>query len=205
MTHHLPRVELKFTMQRTLVLSLASLLVSLLASARADDAKHPERISLGEGAVSLPVPQGWVAKQPRVRFIEHEFEVPPAEGDERPARVTMMGAGGSVEANIDRWAAQFSQPDGSSTREKLKTKKLKVEGQDVTLVDISGTYDDKPAPQVPGPGVQRENYRMLAAIIQTHEGDRPTGNYFIKLYGPAKTVEAQDPKFVKMIEELKTK
>ncbi len=53
----------------------------------------------------------------QTRIVEHEFAIPAAEGDKADGRFTIMAAGGSVDANIDRWYAQFSQPDGGSTKE----------------------------------------------------------------------------------------
>jgi hypothetical protein len=171
-------------------------------ASRADDAKKEADVAtIGDGAFSMNVPEGWVRKQPKVNFIEHEFEVPAAEGDEKPGRVTIMGAGGSIDDNIARWAGQFSQPDGSETSDKLKTRKATVAGQDVTFVDIRGTYEDKAGPFVPGPGVKREKYRMLAAIIST----KKAGNYFIKFYGPENTITGQEANFIKMIEGLQAK
>jgi hypothetical protein len=172
------------------------------ATARAEDAKKEAQVvAIGEGAFEMPVADGWVRKEPKVRIIEHEFEVPPAAGDEKPGRVTIMGAGGSIDDNIARWAGQFSQPDGSETGDKLKTRKATVAGQDVTFVDIRGTYEDKAGPFVPGPGVKRENYRMLAAIIST----KKAGNYFVKFYGPENTITGQEANFMKMIEGLQAK
>jgi len=168
----------------------------LPAAARADGT-----VELAEGQLSLPVPDGWARKQPRVNIIDAEFEIPAAEGDEKPGRATIMGAGGSIEDNINRWAGQFTQPDGSNTADKVKTRKLEAAGQPITLVDITGTYEDKAGPFVPGPGVQRPNYRMLAAVIET----KKAGNYFIKFYGPQKTISGQEAAFTKMLEGLKTK
>jgi hypothetical protein len=112
--------------------------------------------------------------------------------------MTVMGAGGSVEANIERWYGQFSQPDGGSTKDKSSTKTLKVAGRDVTLVDIAGTYKDSPGgPFAGGKAIDRPEYRMLAAIV---EG--PDGSYFLKFYGPAATVEKHADGFRKMIEGM---
>ncbi len=160
------------------------------------------KFTIGDGAYQMTAPAGWVRKQPRTKIVEHEFEIPPATGDENPGRATVMGAGGSIDDNIDRWAGQFTQPDGSGTREKhTKTKKFTIAGQDVTVVEIDGTYEDKPIPFAPGPGTPRPDYRMLSAIVQT----KKAGNYFIKFYGPAKTVAASEAGFMKMLEGLEAK
>ena len=57
-------------------------------------------------------------------------------------------------------------------------KKIKVAGEEVHLVDLSGTFKDQRGPMAPA--VERPKYRMLAAIIAAE----PAGNYFIKFYGP---------------------
>ena len=154
--------------------------------------------TIADGAFTLEAPAGWERVQPKSRMVETEFAVPAAQAD-AAGRMTVMGAGGSVEANIERWCGQFSQPDGSATRDKATTKKLKVAGCEVTLVDISGTFTDMPGgPFAGGPAVQRPGYRMLAAIIATPG----RGNYFLKLTGPAATIAAQQDAFRTMVEGL---
>jgi hypothetical protein len=186
-------------MKRWSPLGLGLALVALGLFVDLSPASAQERYALGENKeYSLPVPEGWLRKQPRTRIVEHEFEAKAAEGDEIAGRVTVMAAGGSVDDNVKRWYGQFSQPDGSSTEEKAKIKKTVVAGQDVHVVDISGTFDDRP-PFAASQGVQRPNYRMMGAIIQT----KKAGNYFIKFYGPAKTIGANEAAFNKMVEGLK--
>jgi len=151
------------------------------------------------GKFMLTSPKNWVVKEPKSRIVEYEFEVPVAEGDDIPGRVTVMGAGGGVEANVDRWKGQFKAPESGEV--KAEVKEVKVADQPVHIVDIRGTYLDKPGPFVPGPGVERADYRMLGAIISTADA----GQYFVKFYGPAKTVTANEPAFKEMIEGLKAK
>jgi hypothetical protein len=131
-------------------------------------------------------------------MIETEFSIPPVKGS-GPGRMTVMGAGGSVEANVDRWYGQFSQPDGSATKDKATMKKVKIAGSSVTLVDVSGTYKDMPGgPFAGGKAIERPGYRMLAAIVETSGA----GNYFLKFYGPAATVEGGAAGFHRMIEGM---
>ena len=149
--------------------------------------------------LSMAVPKDWEQKPPRVGMIAYEFATPSAEGDDRQGRVTVMAAGGSIEANIQRWIGQFTQPDESKTADKAKTEKKEIAGHKVHLVDIPGTYNESTGggPFAPGKTVQRPDYRMLAAIVET-----PGAVYFIKFYGPAKTVGAQADAFHKMIDGL---
>ncbi|HEV7281612.1 MAG TPA: gluconolactonase [Pirellulaceae bacterium] len=189
-------------MLRVAALSLACLcsfaLVGLTARAADDD----KTVTLADGKVTLVAPANWEKKEPKTNIVEYEFLAPAEEGDKNGARVTVMGAGGGVKANVDRWIGQFSQPDGSETSEKTFQDKQTVGDAEVIVVDISGTYKDQPGgPFAPGPVVQRENYRMLAGIVST----KNNGDYFIKMYGPAKTVEAQAEAFKKMMKDVKVK
>jgi hypothetical protein len=111
----------------------------------------------------------------------------------------MMSAGGGVEANIERWYGQFTQPDGSNTRERAKVSKLQANGCDVHVVDLSGTFRDQRGPVAPA--VERPKYRMLAAIVVAPKA----GNYFIKFYGPERTVAENERAFMSMIQNLEAK
>ena len=164
-----------------------------------DPAPDAAEFTVADGRFSLAAPADWQRVRPRSMIVETEFSVPPVGDDSQPGRLTVMGAGGSIEANIDRWCGQFSQPDGSKTADKASTKKLRVAGCQVTLVDITGTYKDSPGgPFAGGRAIDRPNYRMLAAIVET----AAAGNYFLKLYGPAATVEKSADGFRSMIEGM---
>lgn len=151
-------------------------------------------VKLGE--LKMTAPAKWKQKQPRVRIIAYEFATPAAKKDKQDGRCTIMAAGGSIDANIKRWYGQFTQPDGGDTEERAKLKKEKIAGHTVHLVDIGGTYKDQRGPFAPA--VMREDYRMLGAIIEAEDA-----NYFVKLYGPKRTIDAQDKAFQEMIKSLR--
>lgn len=164
-------------------------------------AQEATKFTVGE-KLEFKAPATWAKKTPKSRIIEVEYEIPAAKGDETPGRLTAMGAGGSVEANVDRWIAQFEQPDGSDTKKQAKIEKLKVKGQDVQWVDLAGIYKDAPGgPLAGGKTVLRENYRMLAVIVQTKEA----GNYFLKFYGPKATVTENEKAFRELVDSLQMK
>ncbi len=147
---------------------------------------------------TVAMPQGWTKEQPRNNIVDFEFSIKPAEGDERAGRFTLMDASGSVEANLERWFGQFTQPDGSATKDKSKVEEKELAGLKVHVVDISGTFKDQAGPFAPA--TMRDNYRMLAAIIPTSQG-----TWFAKFVGPAATVEKHAEGFGKMVESLKKK
>lgn len=180
---------------------VVSVAVSIPSNAPAqEEAKPGAAFTVADGKLSFTAPKGWTKKQPRSRIIEVEFEIPAAKDEENPGRFTVMGAGGDVQANIDRWFGQFEQPDGSDSKDKAKVEKKTVAGNTVHYVDISGTYKDAPAgPFAGGKTIKREDYRMLAAIVQTKEA----GNYFLKFYGPKTTVAENEKAFQEMLGSLK--
>jgi len=177
-------------------------LVSTSVVSTSVSAQEATKFTVAEGKLEFKAPAAWAKKTPKVRIIEVEYEVPAAKGDELAGRMTVMGAGGSVEANIDRWIGQFEQPDGSDTKDKTKIEKLKVSGQDVQWVDVAGTYKDAPGgPLAGGKTILRENYRMLAAIVQTKDA----GNYFLKFYGPKSTVTENEKAFRDLVDSMQVK
>lgn len=179
-------------------LTLAACLLAAFGAGGAVCAEEdPSKIELAGGKLVLTAPDTWQRQRPRSRIVEHEFAIPASKGDEVDGRLTLMRAGGGVEANIERWYGQFTQPDGGSTRDRAKVKETKIAGLDVYLVDISGTYRDQRGPMAPA--VERPKYRMLAAILDTDS----LGTYYVKFYGPQRTVAANETAFGAMIEGLK--
>ncbi|MBC7852253.1 MAG: hypothetical protein IAF94_02365 [Pirellulaceae bacterium] len=172
------------------------------ADEKKEEKKEPTPFTVGEGAVAFKAPAAWTKKQPKSNIIEAEFEAPAAKGDEIAGRLTVMGAGGDIKANIDRWYGQFLQPDGSATKDKAKVEKKTVGGNPVHIVEITATYKDSPAgPFAGGKTVNREDFRMLAAIIET----KAAGNYFIKFYGPKATIAENEKAFQELLLSLKVK
>ncbi len=157
------------------------------AQDKPDQDKQDElvEIKLAEGQYRMMVPKAWSGIEPKSTMIEAEFQVPMANGDkaEKDGRLTIMAAGGGAEANIARWQGQFSQPDGTSTKDKTKVEELEVSGMKTFMVDIAGTYAERT--RMTDPPTMQDNYRMLAAIIETGDAE-----YFLKFYGGDATVEA---------------
>jgi len=190
---------------RLLPLTLARLFVAILplaaaapAVAQAVVAEEARSYSIGGGSFLLEAPAGWKRVQPKSGIVETEFAIPSA-GELPAGRMTVMGAGGSVQANVDRWYGQFAQPDGSATKDKATTKTIKIAGSTVTMVDVAGTYKDMPGgPFAGGKTIERPDYRMLAAIIETTDA----GSHFLKFYGPAATVAKEADGFRKMVEGM---
>ncbi|MCA9139779.1 MAG: hypothetical protein KDB00_23565 [Planctomycetales bacterium] len=160
----------------------------------ADDATAAKSESVSvfdEG--KLTIPAAFKRTEPASRIIQHEFKV---GEDDATARLTMMPAGGGVEANIKRWKGQFAGGDEAEQ----KTEKIKVGKWEVHLVDVSGSYAERMGggPFFGGKTVQRENYAMAGAVIVAPDSRL----YFAKLIGPADVVKSNRKLFVDMIKSL---
>ena len=117
-------------------------------------------------------PNTWlVAPQKPMRSAT--YIISPSEGDSDSAEcaVYYFGAssGGDKKANLERWASQFEQPDGSSSKEKAEIAEKTVNGLSVSTIDLSGTYlvSSGPMMQVSG---KKEGYRLLGAIVEAPQG-----------------------------------
>lgn len=188
--------EILATKNATLVIRNQVVMIVSQDSEFAEEAKKwqaklavPEpSVKVAEDKISFDYSSNWEKVKPANRIVEAELKIPRVGEDEQDGRLTIMGAGGSIEANIQRWQGQFSGAEA-------KSHKL---FENTTLVDIEGTYMDAPGGPFSGkPKIERKNYRMLAAIIQTKNG-----NYFVKLYGPKATISKNESLFHEMIESV---
>ena len=150
------------------------------------------------GAIKARVPSEWTVQTPTSSMRKGQYALPRVAGDSEDGELSVFyfgpGQGGSVEANIERWIGQISQPDGSSSKSKAKTNKKEIGGMPVTFVDVSGTYSAGMMSSAP----PRQGYRMLAAVAETTEGP-----WFFKLTGPEKTIAKWSSSFDQLISSFK--
>lgn len=147
--------------------------------------------------VPLKAPADWIAERPSSSMRQAQYRLPGEGGDAEVAVFT--GIGGSPQANVDRWVGQFSDASGKA-QPQVATRR--IGSYRVTVVDVSGTYH--PASMGPmmggGPAAEpKPGYRMLAAIIEGEGEGRPV---FVKLTGPAETVEKWAASFEAYLDSL---
>ncbi|TWT30599.1 hypothetical protein [Blastopirellula retiformator] len=166
---------------------------AVLVLGTATFAAEPTKLDLSDGKMTLVAPESWKKVEPAVRIIDYEFSAPPADDSGQPGRITVMGAGGSIEANVDRWVGQFN----GAVKQPMKEEK--IAGQTVYIVDISGDFRDQRGPFAQA--TVKKDYRMLGAIIKSEKA----GQYFIKFTGPKATVEHNEKAFKSMVDSLEVK
>ena len=136
--------------------------------------------------LKFDAPAAWVSKTPSSTMRVAEYTLPRAAGDTEDATVTVFffgsRMGGDVQANLDRWTAQFAQPDGRSSKDLAKTASFTANGLAVTTLDVSGTFVAEVSPGS-AEHFNKPGFRQIAAVVQTTGGP-----YFMKLVGPQATV-----------------
>lgn len=152
-----------------------------------------------QATLHFQAPAGWRVEQPKSSMRLAQFTLPKGAGDTEDAQVVIFyfgqSQGGSVQANLERWAGQMGQAGGRpGTLEDGKTTNFTANGHQVTVLDIAGTYasDMMMAGSTP-----RTRYRMKAAVVETAGGP-----YFVKLTGPDKTVTKWDASFTAFLKTV---
>ncbi|MGB5813977.1 MAG: hypothetical protein WBH85_01355 [Thermoanaerobaculia bacterium] len=155
----------------------------------------------GTGSTSLgwTSPAGWAAETPSSSMRRAQYRVPGEAGDaECVVFYFGPGEGGDAMANALRWADQFTQPDGRSSRELLQTSETDVGGIPVLMSEVTGTYGGG-MPMMGQPAQVLPDHMLLGAVAAG-----PDANWFFKLTGPQATVEAEREAFAEMIRSLKS-
>jgi hypothetical protein len=149
--------------------------------------------------VAWTIPSGWEvgpARQMRVAT----YRIHAIAGDPEDAECAVYffgpGQGGTVEGNLDRWAHQFTAPDGQSPAPPAKVERRVIGGLKVSTVVVSGTYLGSGMMMGQEP-VKKPRFRMVGAIIEA-----PEGLVFFKLTGPLNTVAAAEGDFNSLLESL---
>lgn len=118
------------------------------------------------------------------------YHVAPVAGDTDPAELTVVRAGGTTDANIERWVRQFDDAGRETRTEKM------IAGFKVTIVEVSGSYLGG-AMTPNGAPEPKKGWSLLGAIVET-----PGSPYFFKMIGPTATVKKAHDPFVALLESI---
>jgi hypothetical protein len=143
-----------------------------------------------EGALSWKVPPRWQLVPSTSSMRMATYRVPRVTGDTADPELSIVRAGGTVDANIQRWIGQFDAAGQKTAKRSSRT----VAGLEVSIVELTGTYnggmmkDPTPMP----------DWTLLGAVVPM--GETP---YFFKLTGPMKSVAAAHAEFDTFVSSLK--
>jgi len=162
-------------------------------SAAADMGTSPSQAA----GIAWTVPAGWEtapARQMRVATYRIHAIAGDPEDAECAAYFFGTGQGGTVDANLKRWADQFTSPNGQPSPAQTDTRT--IAGLRVSTLAVSGTYLGAGS-MMGQEEVKKPNFRMLAAIVEA-----PEGLVFFKLVGPLNTVAAAEEGFNSLLQSL---
>jgi hypothetical protein len=158
--------------------------------------------ALAQGTVTLldyqaKVPAGWATATATSSMRLAQYTIPGKDGAVAAEVVVYFfgkGQGGNVEANLTRWKAQFSNPDGAPVYEKVA--RDTTGAFPVTIAEYRGTYA-----RGIGAGdaaAAKPNQSLVAAIAET-----PRGTLFFQLFGATDKVNPQRDALVKFVKSMK--
>jgi len=147
-------------------------------------------------------PPAWQKEPAKSALRLAQYRWPRAAGDTEDGELVVFGPniGGGVDANIERWRSQFSGPDSQPVSgDAFHRETFEVAGLRVTLVEIAGRFAAGTMTMMGGsPPPAKDDYRMLAAIVETANGP-----WYFKAYGPAATMTAHREEFLSFLRTMK--
>ncbi len=145
------------------------------------------------------VPDTWVAEPARSAMRQAQYRLPPPDDSAAAGELAVFyfgpGGAGGVEANIDRWRTQFTNPDGTPiTPEQIKRQTFTVNGLNVIVVEIHGRIAAGPMSAHTDQSDTTADQQLLAAIVET-----PAGPWFFKALGPPPTISHNRPALLELL------
>jgi hypothetical protein len=141
------------------------------------------------------VPAAWQKAENPNAMRKATFKIPRAAGDTEDGEMSVSQAGGSVDANVQRWVGQFQTKGPEAVKRTPRT----VNGLNVTVVEIRGVFAGGGMPGGP-PSEPKPSYALFGAIVEAG----PTA-WFFKLTGPEKTLDAAKGDFDRFVDSLRAK
>jgi hypothetical protein len=145
-------------------------------------------------AIVWKVPASWksVPNPSTMRIATYRIPAAPGAADE--AEMSVVRAGGSTEANIERWVAQFT--DASSEKRAQKV----VHGLKTSTVEVSGTFQAGAMTTTDAVAVPRTAWMLEGAVVETDEG-----LYFFRLTGPSASIKRARRDFDTLVDSIASK
>ena len=149
--------------------------------------------------ISWVDPPGLRRVPPKSAMRKASYEVPRVEGDTEDGELAVFyfgpGQGGTIDANVERWVKQFSDISPGD----VKRADREANGLRQHTVEIqNGTFDAGQMGMGGGTKGARKNYALEGAIVET-----PSGTYFFKMTGPARSVAAARAPFFKLLDSVR--
>lgn len=154
-----------------------------------------QTLSLLDYSATSPV--SWTTVAPSSSMRLAQFTIAGTDGAKVADAVVYFfgkGQGGDVNANVTRWRAQFSTPDGSPVFEQISRDSSGT--FPITIAEYHGTYA-----RGVGAGdaaTAKPHQALIAAIAET-----PRGTLFFQLYGDEGPTTAQRAALIAFVKSMK--
>jgi hypothetical protein len=113
--------------------------------------------SFPQATLSWKAPARWQLAPNASSMRIATYRIPHAAGDTVDPELSIIRAGGTVEANADRWVGQFDEAGQKSAKRSTRT----VGGLEVTIVEVRGTYSGGMAKEA----TPTSDWALLGAIV----------------------------------------
>jgi hypothetical protein len=143
------------------------------------------------------VPAGWVAAPSTSSMRLAQYTIPGRDSSVAAEVVVYFfgkGQGGNVEANLARWKAQFSMPDGSAVYEKVERDSSGA--FPIAIAEYRGTYARGIGA---GDAAHAKSGQSLIAVI----AETPRGTLFFQLFGATESVIPQRAALVRFVRSMR--
>lgn len=145
-------------------------------------------------AIVWKVPASWKSVPNPSSMRIATYRIPAASGAADEAEMSVVRAGGSAEANIDRWVAQFTDPSSEKRAKKV------VHGLKISTVEVSGTFQAGAMTTTDAVATPRTGWMLEGAVVETDEG-----SYFFKLTGPSASIKRGRRDFDALVDSIASK
>jgi hypothetical protein len=151
--------------------------------------------------IAWTAPSGWVKEQPASQMRAAQYRIPSGTQGVKDGELAVFffgsGQGGQTQANLERWAGQFKQDDGSDPMSKAKTENFATStGLKVTTIALNGHYQSG---GMGGPSYDEPGWRLFGAVV---EG--PGGPWFFKTVGPEAVIQQHHDEMITLLKGLRT-
>lgn len=164
-----------------------------VAKGGATEIAQPQSIALLD--YHATVPTAWTFRKPSSTMRLAEYVAGAPGGAEVVVYFFGASQGGTVDANLERWKSQFSNPKGGPVDATIKHEKPGA--FPLTIAEYHGTYA-RGVGMGSAPEQARPNHTLIAVVAET-----PKGTLFFQLFGPIEAVNAQRAAYLEFVHSLK--
>lgn len=153
----------------------------------------------GGAGLTWTAPPTWNEEAPSSSMRRAQYRIPSESGDGQCVVFYFgPGQGGDIDSNVNRWADEFEQSDGSSSRDLMTRREMDVGGVPVTVVEVTGSHSGGMSPMAGG-GQKKEGQMLIGAIASG-----PDANWFFKCTGPEMTMRFEAEAIEGMLRSLRS-